>query len=572
MPRASAGDSARRLIALLGQLTPGMSVPVEELADSLGTSAAQLADDLGTLAMCGIAPYTPDQMVDVFVEDGMVEVYSPLPAVSAPVRLSLDESRALAAALAAAGFTAEDPLTGRLLEAASASFDADSLERTIRSTIATHDGEVFETLACAVRDREAIEIAYQSEGAAEPTERVVEPQQLFAERGAWYLSAWCRTAGGIRTFRVDRVRGALKTGERFESVVAPASADAPTAFAPEGLPLAQLRFAPGEAFVEREWPGGRVVSAQSDGSTLAEVPYGGTGWIARHVVARLGGVEALAPAEVRAAVLALARQELSKPVSARSRPSAARSMQADLANHITGQPSGGRSRHPCAPWVQTLGGVRRLGGPTMKRSSLFAIVLVAAGLLLLLAGCACAQQDLKTVAGTMTAPADPGDSAGKAVKAASAQMQSVAPDAVAIMVGSGGVSLSPPPEQWQVTFISKEKNWIYLVDVSHGEATAPRQFTKADKIKASDVANTIAYSSLKVGSGAAFDKAKATLSKTGTVPPQAMMNVTLIKLAAVPEGEPGVWTVSFLNGTSRDGMRAATVDGMTGEASETTKE
>lgn len=312
MARPSSGDSARRLIALLGQLTPGMSVPVADLAESLGTTAAQLADDLGTLCVCGVAPYLPDQMLDVFVEDGMLEVFSPLPAVSAPVRLSAAESDALAAALAAAGFTAKDPLTARLLEAAGARLDADALEHTLRSAIATHDSGVFETLASAVRGREAVAIAYQNEGAAEPTDRIVEPRQLFAERGAWYLSAWCRTAGGMRTFRIDRVRSAKTTGERFENVAAPADSSAPRAFAPEGLPFAQLRFAPGEAFIAREWPGGRVVSAEEGGPTLAEVPFAGTDWVARRVVARLGRVEAIAPAEVRAAVVALAREELSE--------------------------------------------------------------------------------------------------------------------------------------------------------------------------------------------------------------------------------------------------------------------
>ena len=313
MPRPSSGDAARRLIALLGQLTPGMSMPVADLAEKLGTTPAQLADDLGTLSLCGIAPYTPDQMVDVFVVDGMVEVYSPLPAVDAPVRLSPAEAEALAAALAAAGFTADDPLAAKLLAAASTGFDGSALERTLRSAIATHDSGVFETLASAASGFDVVAIEYQAEGASEPTTREIEPQQLFAERGAWYVSAWCRTAAGWRTFRVDRVRMAEVTGEGFEPRVAEeptgaAAAGAPSAFAPEGLPLATLRFAPGETFVAREWPGGRVVASEPDGTTVAEVPFAGTGWIARRVAARLGKVEVAAPGDVRAAVVMAATQ------------------------------------------------------------------------------------------------------------------------------------------------------------------------------------------------------------------------------------------------------------------------
>jgi proteasome accessory factor C len=288
-----------------------MSVPVADLAETLGTTPEQLADDLGALCLCGITPYTPDQMVDVFVEDGMVEVYSPLPALHAPVRLSPAEAEALAAALAAAGFTAGDPLAAKLLAAASADFDATALERTLRSALATHDSAIFETLASAVHGREVVAIAYQADGAAAPAEREIEPLQLFAERGAWYLSAWCRTAGGLRTFRIDRIRTAEPTAENFSRA---ASADAaasptgaPSAFAPEGLPLAMLRFYADEPFVAREWPSGRVVGTDADGSTFAEVPFAGTGWIARRVAARLGKVEVTAPEAVRAAVRALAR-------------------------------------------------------------------------------------------------------------------------------------------------------------------------------------------------------------------------------------------------------------------------
>jgi predicted DNA-binding transcriptional regulator YafY len=112
----------------------------------------------------------------------------------------------------------------------------------------------------------------------------------------------------MRTFRIDRVRGADVTGEEFELVASVSPDTAVTAFAPEGLPVARLRFSAGEPFVEREWPGGRVVSEEPDGATIAEVPFAGTGWIARRVVARLGAVEVLEPAEIRAAVAEIARR------------------------------------------------------------------------------------------------------------------------------------------------------------------------------------------------------------------------------------------------------------------------
>ena len=182
------------------------------------------------------------------------------------------------------------------------------LSRILHTETAKHDVGVFETLAAAVRDREAVILTYQSDGAESPRERTVEPLQLLAERGAWYLSAWCREAGDFRTFRIDRIRGLRATGERFDPAAHGTSRLDSGAFPTDGLPVARLRFASEEAYVERDWPGSRLAERFEDGDVVAEVPFSGTDWIARHVVARLGAVEVLEPESVRAAVAALAAE------------------------------------------------------------------------------------------------------------------------------------------------------------------------------------------------------------------------------------------------------------------------
>ena len=299
---------AKRLLAILHLFEPNTRIPLGDIAEAVGTTVPEVVADLETLACCGVAPYTPDALLPVFIEDGYVEVWGELPALGRAVRLSHAEAQALAAALQAAGLSAADPLTAKLITASATDVDASDIERVVRAAApgGKATGSVLKTLSLALAESREVRIVYRSAGAERETERVIEPLGLVQERGAWYVEAFCRKAGSLRTFRVDRIRMAT-AGDKLSSPrrLSPSGA----AFEAAGLPLARLRFAAGEPFSDREWPGSRVVQAEADGSTTVDVPYAGTGWIARHVVARLGGVEALEPAEVRSAVVELARSE-----------------------------------------------------------------------------------------------------------------------------------------------------------------------------------------------------------------------------------------------------------------------
>ncbi len=303
MARTPASERARRLLAIIARLESGTEIPLENLAAELGASPSELASDLSTLSLCGIAPFTPDEMIDVFVVDGMVEVYSALPSLDRPVRLSLTEANALAAALQAAGYAADDPLVQRLGGATAREFDASEAERMVQAASARHASGTYASLAAATGAHRVVAIEYEGAGGA-CTARHIEPLVLFAERGAWYVAARCRLAGAERTFRIDRIRSARETGETFES----SSADVvPPSAAPSGnLPLARVRFDNPADFSARDWPGACVVNGSTADTLVVDIPFAGTDWIARRVAARGGTAEALSPPEVRAAVLAVA--------------------------------------------------------------------------------------------------------------------------------------------------------------------------------------------------------------------------------------------------------------------------
>lgn len=305
MPKPTATDRARRLIALLGRFQQQTRIPLADLADELGASQTEVANDLETLSMCGLAPYDPYELMPVMVDDGCVEVFGELPALKGPIRLSQSETRALVSALEAAGYADDDPLVTKLLGAASATMDVDELRNVLSATVGSHEISVYETIARGISAGRVVALKHTHDG-ADAVSRDIEPHRLFVERGNWYVTAWCRLADDWRTFRLDRISEPRLTDESF-AVRAASEIPAATALPGSDLPKARLRFASADAFVDREWPGAVLVEQDALGGAIVEIPYAGTEWVARHVVARLGDVSVIAPDEVREAVVEIAR-------------------------------------------------------------------------------------------------------------------------------------------------------------------------------------------------------------------------------------------------------------------------
>jgi proteasome accessory factor C len=305
-PSSTAADRARRLLALLPQLHAGETLSVEALARTLGATPVEVAADLSTLSMCGLPPFSPLELVDVYVEGDAAEVFGDPPALTRPVRLTAEESTALAAALDACGRGPDDPLSAKLLAAAVADTGT-GLASAVRAAVAGGDsGEVHAAVAAAVTRHEVLRIRYQGSGTAEPSEREIEPWMLGNERGIWYVSAHCRRADAERTFRLDRMVSAEPTGEFFAPPATLTPPQPTFARAAADLPRARVRFVPGSRDVtEREWPGA-TFREEAGGAVTAEIPYSSAEWVARRVVARLGDAEVVSPPEVRRAVIHLA--------------------------------------------------------------------------------------------------------------------------------------------------------------------------------------------------------------------------------------------------------------------------
>lgn len=85
----------------------------------------------------------------------------------------------------------------------------------------TIDAGVLATLATACRDQLQVGFHYR-DLRGQDTVRTVEPHGLVHTGNHWYLVAWDPARDDWRTFRIDRVEGAPRTGAHFAPRAAPA--------------------------------------------------------------------------------------------------------------------------------------------------------------------------------------------------------------------------------------------------------------------------------------------------------------------------------------------------------------
>ena len=83
---------------------------------------------------------------------------------------------------------------------------------------------------------EVLRFTYQDRSGS-VTERTVEPAGLLGTSSGWFMVAWCRLRQGARTFRLDRMTHAARTGE----TITPPDLDALLAELPHDLAVPILR-------------------------------------------------------------------------------------------------------------------------------------------------------------------------------------------------------------------------------------------------------------------------------------------------------------------------------------------
>jgi proteasome accessory factor C len=267
--------------------------PLVDVARRFDMTESQVQSDLELVAMCGLPPFV-DEMIDVFVDDGIVFVGVPR-LFTRPLRLTAPEAFSLLASARAAmelpGADAAGALGRGLTKLASALADAGldpetgdaGADDTAGVVVDLARPELTDDLVEAAAAGAELTIDYYTPARAEMTRRSIVPRHVYADAGNWYVLADDDRSRSRRTFRIDRIESIEATGR----VVDVEPTTRPERFFEDAdLARATIRLAPGAHWVLDQYPIDSVVEL-TGGWIEARLPVSSDRWLAKLLI-RLG--------------------------------------------------------------------------------------------------------------------------------------------------------------------------------------------------------------------------------------------------------------------------------------------
>jgi proteasome accessory factor BC len=295
-----------------GGAQPGQlgRVSMAEVQEQLQLSDEELREDIEVLNVVNFGGGSYVLYAEILEEEGQIEV-DPEPYsdnFDRPARLLPVEAKALIAAIDLIGEHIPEGSLTSAREKIVAALGEDPMDQGLQVAHGHggDDPDVARRISRAIVQHRLVELDYYKENEDEFSLRRVEPYALVNGREGWYVASFDPEKAQMRHFRLDRIRRAELTDERFE----PRAEVDPAAEVDGWMRTGEVRasrtsrlwISPERARWARE--SRRVVHEYDDGSVIVEQSFAGVRWLVREVLKEAGDAAVLEPADVREAVLA----------------------------------------------------------------------------------------------------------------------------------------------------------------------------------------------------------------------------------------------------------------------------
>lgn len=305
----SAADAATRLLVLVPWLLERPGASLAETAAAFGVDEATLRDDLSHLDFCGLPGLGGGDLfeVDLIGDRILVRMADEL---RRPLRLQPHEALRLllvGEAVAAALGNELPPLRAALDKVRAAT----GMPAGVTVEVEDDGSRWLEPLRAALDRGQRVRLAYRGRADDQPVTRTVDPWELHVAGGTWYLQGHDEAAGGLRSFRLDRVASVQVLEER-RAVERP----------DEPLPPPRYTAAPDDVEVELVLPptAGWVAEAVvadavedlPDGRQRLRFRTDALAWVVRLLLVAGPGVEVVHPGELATALSTEAARALAR--------------------------------------------------------------------------------------------------------------------------------------------------------------------------------------------------------------------------------------------------------------------
>ncbi len=289
----------------------GRKLDAQGLSEALKVSGQELREDVSLLNVVNFGAGTYVLYAEIGA-DGTIEV-DPEPygdSFARPARLLPIEAKALVAAIDLIGEHIPEGSLSQVRQKVVAALGGDPAHEGLQvASPGGDDTEIVAIVSRAIAGRHLLSFEYYKENEDELSIRLVEPYALINGREGWYVASFDPSRDSVRHFRLDRIKSATVTGERFV-----ARRDVDPAAGVDGWPRtgevpasrrAKVWISSERARWAREER--RVVDELQGGAVIVELGFAGVDWLVRETLKEAGDAVVLEPQDAREAVRAAAQ-------------------------------------------------------------------------------------------------------------------------------------------------------------------------------------------------------------------------------------------------------------------------